>query len=238
MFIHYPSYTGRNIISILIKNLFFGIDIGHLWYLQVLFNIFVIFILFEKINTYNWKTTFIILLFFNILSVITPDIFNVNLTFRYLLYFYLGYLVKKFDLSIKNSIQLIALFLIQNLAFLFNFYFHAANNFFILGIDFVVSTIGSISACLFLYCFFKNINDGNGGLADNKIIKFIDNKSFGIYLFHSPILYLMLYFFIGYFKSPVLTVFILFCTMLTGSILITLIIKKVSILVQRNRSIL
>lgn len=229
--INYAPYQGESLPGLFLKHVVLGIDIGHLWYVQALFNIFVLFHLIEKPlrKLPSWQRL-VILFGLNVISVFIPNVFNLTATIRYLLYFYLGYSVRGKAIKAPekfNALPLLAFFVLHLSGLLYSALTQGSGGLLIEGIGFVVGSIGSVFSCLFYYSLFNKISAEHPTLHTNRFIHFIDSKSYGIYLFHSPIMYLVLYYFSSLLAAnPIFTVATLFLAMLMGSLAITLLIEK------------
>ena len=157
-------------------NVILGFNNGHLWYLTTLFIIFII-ICFVYFNKRSKILDIIYLLVFAILNLIaikyTLHLYNI---FSYLVYFYIGCLINKYNLQSNKPILFIifpiTLLILLNKIAVINLYMR------------IFKLIITILIIIFLY----NINFSK--LSNNKIIKLISNDSFGLYLFHSPLIYI------------------------------------------------
>ena len=202
--VSYFNYVDHSIIYNIIHNLILGFDNGHLWYLPTLFIIFLIFNFYKDNNKYIDIVIFILLIYLNIISNHFPTyLYYVNF---YLLFFYLGILFNKYNLisNLKTyySIIIILILIIYNLFI---------NNSLILLLVQFISLI-----LLFKIDFTK--------LGKLKIINCISNNSYGMYLFHSPLVYLTFKFLPNI--SPILMIVINFIVFGSISYIITYLIRK------------
>lgn len=229
LLVGYQNYQGESFLSLIVNHAILGKDIGHLWYLQVLFNIFIVFYLLEKLfrKMPVW-INFILLIVISIFSTYSPNIFNILLTSRYFIYFYLGYSVREIKINDKiGNIALITLFFFQFIGLVFSLGIsQLLSHPIITGLTLGFSVLGSVFSCLFYYLLFTKISFSYDKIVIHDLISYVDTKSFGIYLFHSPLLYIVLYYLSDQLINPYLMVFILFFVMLFGSILITSLIEK------------
>lgn len=178
LLLKYPSYENVSPISLIFKNIIWGSDNGHLWFLEALFFIFIIMfyicrILYKKNNIMLYLSTGIILLILSLCSnkfLFIPFLYNLS---RYCLWFYLGFILNRFeDLLINTYVKIItSVFLI----FSFIIYYKIFNNSIMQYI-----LISNFVLVLYNYIFDKNI----------PILNKISSNSFGIYLFHSPLIYI------------------------------------------------
>ena len=202
--VSYFNYVDHSIIYNIIHNLILGFDNGHLWYLPTLFIIFLIFNFYKDNNKYIDIVIFILLIYLNIISNHFPTyLYYVSF---YLIFFYLGILFNKYNLisNLKTyySIIIILILIIYNLFI---------NNSLILLLVQFISLI-----LLFKIDFTK--------LGKLKIINCISNNSYGMYLFHSPLVYLTFKFLPNI--SPILMIIINFIVFGSISYIITYLIRK------------
>lgn len=159
-----------------------GVNCAHLWYLVCLFLLFTIcFPLFRWAGKTLWKhgILFVMFLGINYFSGVLPQYYQLKEVGYYLVFFHLGYLVnysrqvysKKMILFNERLIQLVCLLCIIILGYVIK----------------LITSIGfdlylSIVVLLLLYKFIPHFN--------NKIINNISKRSYGLYLFHSPMIYI------------------------------------------------
>lgn len=152
-------------------------DAGHLWFLPVLFLIFVMSILVLKIKSniiffIFFITSFIMYYYSGIFATLI-----IKLTFHYLLFFLLGYYFNMYGIGENKKFSIYTLvFITLSIMLLLIIGLH--NN---IIADLLISTT---IVMLFYVIEWPKFN--------KKIIDFLDKNSFGIYLFHSPIIYLVL----------------------------------------------
>lgn len=200
----YSNYVNHSLIYNIIHNLILGFDNGHLWYLPTLFIIFLIFNFYKNTNKYLDIVIFILLIYLNIISNHFPT--YIHHVFFYLLFFYLGILFNKYNLisNLKNYYSLIIILILI-------IYTLFSNNNLILLLVQVISLI-----LLFKIDFTK--------LGKLNIINNISNNSYGMYLFHSPLVYLTFKFLPNI--NPILMIIINFIVFGSISYIITYLIRK------------
>lgn len=234
MFTSYKGYYGNNIFEIIYKYIITGLDVGHLWYLLAIFEIFIVFYLFESIiNEIGILISFVIIACVNIISFKFPSIFQISSSIHYFIFFYLGYIVRKYEpiftnkLKEKNKIYLIVILFILQVLFLFIYLkFHNTSILF----KNVVYLLSNISGTLFYFLFLSLIAFKHKSLNSNKVLKYLDRESFAIYLFHSPLIYIILKYTADKSISPFLVVPSIFIIILSVSLIISYIINKTKIL--------
>lgn len=202
--VSYSNYVDHSIIYNIIHNLILGFDNGHLWYLPTLFIIFLIFNFYKDNNKYIDIVIFILLIYLNIISNHFPTyLYYVSF---YLIFFYLGILFNKYNLisNLKTyySIIIILILIIYNL--------FINNSLILLFVQFISLIL------LFKIDFTK--------LGKLKVINSISNNSYGMYLFHSPLVYLTFKFLPNI--SPILMIIINFIVFGSISYIITYLIRK------------
>ena len=200
----YSNYVNHSLIYNIIHNLILGFDNGHLWYLPTLFIIFLIFNFYKDNNKYIDIVIFILLIYLNIISNHFPTyLYYVSF---YLIFFYLGILFNKYNLisNLKTyySIIIIIILIIYNL--------FINNSLILLFVQFISLIL------LFKIDFTK--------LGKLKVINCISNNSYGMYLFHSPLVYLTFKFLPNI--SPILMIIINFIVFGSISYIITYLIRK------------
>lgn len=207
--IHYNNYICHSILYNVFYNFLLGFDNGHLWYLPTLFIIMILSIfLYMKHNKVFDIFLFLLFFIFNLLSYhFKTYFFHV---FYYFIFFYIGYCLHKYNIHPKKRIWILVPYLVIAIIFKLNHLPNILNNIFILILQIIfVVVIFNID--------FKNL----GSLS---FISNIASQSFGIYLFHSPLIYIT---FSKYPNlSPFLMVFINFVLFGGLSFLLTKIIRS------------
>lgn len=185
-----PVKTLINISDFSIKQLFSqiinlidGVSNGHLWFLYSLFTIFLFFFIANsavlRVSQYKEKYLsnkkvlyymsgggkFVILIMFLGLIVLSNYIgtnyFSIISTMQFIIWFYIGLLVKS---SNRNTCLFVLIL------------------FALLVIMVMPSFVYGLIIVLTLYFFVPNI--------ENKFMSFFDKYSYGLYLFHSPLIYI------------------------------------------------
>lgn len=181
LMVKYPGYEGSIIKTILVKILY-GRDNGHLWFLPTLFicflALYVVLTFEEKIKISEPIKELIniflfVLIYFVYRFGFQPYIYNFS---QNLIWFYFGYLINS-NMEIltkvrrKNIWGVILIFV---------------------SIIFIVMSISNhsniltfISKSIVLLTLYVIIPEKSG-----RLIQFVDKNSFGIYLIHSPLVYI------------------------------------------------
>lgn len=159
-----------------------GYSLGHLWFLPTLFFIFVLsYILSKRIkeNPVNVTLLFIALIICNIGSSLLPNYLQINNIMRYIIYFYMGYLSFRI-LECNKKIDRYRIFLIISMTLLI------LCRVFISSIHIIFIFVSFLS----LYVLLPNLPN-----RINTFLQVISENSFGIYLLHSPLIYITYSFF-------------------------------------------
>lgn len=205
----YNGFTKHSWIYNIFVNIILGADNGHLWFLPALFSMFIISYILEKYIKNNKLKYLLILIMFLLGHVL--NLSWISEAFKYIPWFYLGYFIKKYFIESKMkykkdiSILLIVLVTIYFLTYNLNVYLS-------LGLKYLI--------CLTIIPLLYNI-------ITNKEIKILDNisnYSFGIYLFHSPMIYITFKYLPNI--NPLLMLLINFCCFGLLAYLITYLINK------------
>ena len=177
----YNGFADKNILQI--WEAFFTLkDCGHLWFLPVLFFLFLIsYLLLKTHRKAIWVVPFIAAGLYA-LYVRLPGDFQISNIAKYLIFFLLGYYLNLSGLmeKIKGSGW-------NKFATVLSYLIIAGTVVMVCVFDTDIRnymTSGIISA-LFVVGLYLVIPSRSGNLT-----KWIDKNSFGIYLFHSPVLYL------------------------------------------------
>ena len=188
-------YSWSNLPKILTYGIFLATDCGHLWYIFMLFDLFIVFYLLEKrFNKVNIFINLIILLIIHLNYYQSPtNIFEIAHVGQYLIYFYIGYLFQKNKEIILNVINKHRVQYLLGTSLYFIILFH-----YVMGISsgafrdtlkFCDALLGIAASYIFILNFLS-VN-----VLNCKIIKLLDKYNFEIYLLHDPINYIILYLF-------------------------------------------
>ena len=209
--VKYPPFQAISPFKIVL-NFLLGIDAGHLWFLPSLFIIFILhYILVKQCSSQRLLT--IIVVFLSIVGYFAPTYIGSALT--NLIWFHLGYLINYQHLEKKKGGDyLLMLCIIASLGVAFY-----ALGYNCILLRYVAKYIASVAIILLIYSIIPN--------KKNKIMQFFALYSFGIYLFHSPLIYISFSFLPNI--HPMLMLFINFVLFGSVAILLTKIIKKVGL---------
>ena len=182
MFLHWKPYADKNIADIVINDILLGQDCGHLWYLQCLFVIFlfsygVCRILEKWISNKNFKNVILFVIAYGIaycfyLIPMFPGSEIIRSVAMNWIWFCVGYILCQYKQKIEmySNYKLIWLVMGVGISFLT-----------LIG----VFPYRRITQLLLLVIFYMIIPKKSGSLTT-----FLAKYSFGIYLFHSPLVYI------------------------------------------------
>ncbi|AMB96777.1 acyltransferase family protein [Aerococcus urinaeequi] len=228
----YPNYNGKSISTIIINDLLLGKDAGNLWFLPVLFFIFIIFYVYSNFLHRNNKLflllVFCILFFASLISFKIPNIFFMKNTVYYSLFFYLGFCLYplKYKIYSYRSIILPVTLVLQFSALAMTQFDLPPITLFSV-IVYGVEILSSVLSCIFFYTAFITIDEKYKAISTSKNIQLIDRNSFGLYLFHSSLMYPILNYSEELIVNPILFSLSLFFIITITSLVLTVIITKI-----------
>lgn len=195
MFAKYQNFLSNTIFYNIVHNIILGFDCGHLWYLPTLFFIFIMFS-FYKPNC-SFKTDFFLLVMLFLISG-----FNSYFKYTYLInissfaiIFFIGLLINKYKLKTNIGINYIIPLVLSLIVFS---NINISNNI-------IYSFLYKSIQILFIVIIFRMDFSKFGKV---KMINSISNKSYGIYLLHSPLIYISFCYYPNI--SPIIMLFINF----------------------------
>lgn len=211
----YKNYSNNSLAYNIFINVLFGKDNGHLWFLITLFTIFIIYYIIRKyIN--DRKKICIIVLILSFLGYFIPTF--VGKALQNLIWFYLGNCIEENELEKKlekaSNIRIVSVLMLIVLITLYLFLDGriAYYEYICLFIQYIVCII----IIPLIYCSMPN--------KTTKICEIIDENSFGIYLFNSPLIYIT--YSTSIINYPILTFIINFFIFGFLAYIITIILKK------------
>lgn len=209
MFLRYPNYEGRSYFGG-VHMLLTGSDLGHLWYLPTLFLVFIIMYCVVRAfgNTRQiWVIALIIAIALNTFSYRIPTFGFIYLSYiyQYAWSFMLGAVIYKTEIEQVSRPVAWAIGIIAVVGSVFCLYTRAAN-----------TLIVSIAIILSVYLFMASTR--------NRYLHALSSCSFGIYLFHSPLIYITFTYLLN--ANPAIVVGINFLILGSISFIITYLIKK------------
>ncbi len=214
MLLDYPGYENAGLVNIIINKILFGSDNGHLWYLPTLFLIFIVyaFLMFFERKCIGEQAAY----YCNFFAGICLYFLQMNITIpsyagffcRHFIWFSLGLIICNCNahlVSLKGYVKFA--FIITDV-FCIAFYIFSRNN-----LALFISSILSVVIIFSLRLNFKN-----------RLIDLISDNSYGLYLFHSPLIYITYTYFAE--SSPVFVVFMNFFLFGGLSLLFACLLRK------------
>ena len=213
----------------LVKNYLLGASPSQLWFLLMLFWVFAIFWLISDMICEKPLFGGIIICALYCIGLLMPSIYCFNSGLMYLLFFYIGFLIRSFDLGNKFLYRVpslmylvidIGLFIVYKFIGGFDGILFIKGMF--LGCGILLHIVGAIGAFVILQRFVKRFLQGN------KVIDFLGKHSMVVYLFHQQ----LIYFSIGRFNGvvpPIVLALINFAFSLSISIVISVLMHKTKI---------
>lgn len=179
-FIGYSNYVNHSLLYNIVHHLLLGFDNGHLWYLPTLFFLFLIFYFYPCKCSKGWDLFFLILLFFCNCFSFHFRSYLMHI-FQNSLLFFLGIILRKY--KVKQVFHFSYYFLFLFIVLLFYYYRPVGTLY-----SFMLAEI----QCIYVVGLFHLNFDFFKKFA---IIEKISINSYGMYLFHSPLVYLTFHFF-------------------------------------------
>lgn len=242
--------TDGNIFSN-IKSFILGLNTGHLWYLLMLFNTFILFYLYERFVLNKKYSIILNLILFNILYISSgffTNIFQINRAIQYSIFFYMGYeffrskdklRLKLEQLKTKNILIMIPILIAISLVLILVSKMKLSNIMLskLFSLINVVIAIVCITIC-YLIVYLINNRMKNTIMKEkiDKLINSIGKYSFNIYLLHEAIIFIVLYFIASKYINPTILVMVCLSISVSVSILISVIYMKIKRLCN-NREI-
>lgn len=213
----YSGYQGKNIVKIILE-IVWGSDNGHLWYLPTLFMCFVFYGMVLKLESgLCMKREAVLGL--NIIIVVVLYITRplsgqpyLSNFYDYGAYFYLGYLINQ-NRGLVNTTNKIIKWKLLLLSIMMIFICLLLSNRYL-------TEIARIVALIVAYTFASD--------KENKLLSYISKNSFGVYLFHSPLIYIT-YTYLNN-TSPIIVVLVNFCGFGFCALGLTMLLRKNSVL--------
>jgi len=217
LLIKYPGYNNLSLFYIVFNKIVLGKDNGHLWYLPTLFFCFFLSYIFSAISYKFIKNENIFCL---INSALAGILFFLSVVLHFDSYFYpigsyyiwftLGRLLYVNIQNIRKrlTIRVISVVLCMATIVLILFYFNQR-------FRLIINTVCSFVWVITFYIFIPN--------KQFKITQYISKNSFGIYLFHSPLVYITYTYWPNY--NPVFVLLINFIGFGSLSLILTELIR-------------
>lgn len=193
LFVVLPTllYVGLidSILMFLVKQVLLMASNTHLWYSVMIFNVFILFNFFEKkIYETDDRKVWGLFTLLHVLSFVIPNAFQAANTLNYAVFFYAGYWFQK---DKETNVERLKKWKWGALALTLAAYgalFHVSLPEWYL-LNKLIQFVGAIggSALLYLFCQGKS----SAKWMEQKWFETISEKSYGIYLFHPMIIYVL-----------------------------------------------
>ena len=227
-------------IFINIKSFILGSNTGHLWYLLMLFDIFIIFYLYEKFILNRKYSIVLNLILFSILYISSgffTNIFQINRAIQYSIFFYLGYeffrskdkLILKLEKLKSKSILIMTPVLITISLVLILVSKMKLSNIMLSKFFSLINVVIAIICITICYLIVYLINNRMKNIIIkekiDKLINIIGKYSFSIYLLHEPIIFIILYFIANKYISP--NILVMVCLSISISVSLSMLISVI-----------
>lgn len=183
LLVNYPGYQNLSVKTIVVDKILFGFDNGHLWYLPTLFLCFVFYAVIITLEQRvggerhkNYYLNFAIGLIMYVVQIFLALTPYIGYVCQYFWLFSLGLLIHEMklmhcDLKRKKWLKVI----VGTLCVVATVTYLCKPNLIFINID------SFLWVLLFFVMKFSQ---------ENKFLKIVSDNSFGIYLFHSPLVYI------------------------------------------------
>ena len=190
------DYPDQSVLNLIVSGILLSNNPGHLWFLLMLFNLFLVFRLLEPIIvTYKWSVILFFLFGLHLGGHNIPKVFQLQVTSQFLIYFYLGYLCMQKQDYIKKYLGLnygwtcfvLHLALLGGVYYITTFLEIPARHLVVMISRFLLAVLG----IAFTYIFSCHL-ERNQLIRRNALYGYLDQYNFSIYLFHEPIIFIIL----------------------------------------------
>lgn len=173
---------------------FLGQAPAQLWFLLMLFNVFLIAdLLFDK--HFAWVAILLLFCAGNILPGVSPNVFQVFTAMKYILFFYVGYLIRKYVPNIppRSMTKIGGLLFVCNVSlFAFREAFSFDGHIILRMVKSFVSNACELSGAIMAFFLLSSLA-ANSMIRKNIFFESLSKVSFPIYLFHQQIIYILLW---------------------------------------------
>lgn len=212
---HYPKYEGSYITGI---KQFALSDWGHLWFLPVLFIIFIgLYHLLKRKTRLTEDMFFLtVCLFLALGSKFLPLFALLKLSLNWVFWFVLGFYMNKYGLKFPNRQAPLSIITLISVVLIIPFV--------AIGLKGIIgSVVGFIASLLIVFALFLYMSKRT-----SELMSWLDKNSMGIFLFHSPIIYVLYYKF-AMILHPCVMVSLNFFVAVSISLIVTIILRKVGL---------
>ena len=213
-------------LETLIKQYLLGTNPNQLWFLLMLFWVYLIFYFLSNFFKERNLLGGIVAIGFYCAGIVggkfLPNIFSIWTGFKYIPIFYLGFKLKQFDKCFLYKIPVWIWFIVDMVLFVVKVVLPTSGTIYTLlgiGLDFALSIVGSAMAFFVLQQLALLIKE------ENPIINSLFKHSFGIYLFHQQIIYVVVHPLNGYINPIFIIILSVIVSGVTAFLITTLLLK-------------
>lgn len=201
---------------------------AQLWFLIMLFIVFVFFELIGKKINLSFRNLALLYIVTTIigglLSIVDFNYFQLAISVKYILFFYLGGYIYKYRKKISWK-QTTIMTIMAVILYVLTICFKNSNSIMIkYGVEFIEPLI-SILEVLAIYFLCSQLVQKCNGIMKNKFYRLLEENSFGIYLFHQQIIYFTIVWFNGV-VPPIVQALFSFIIATGVSLIMSLLLRK------------
>lgn len=180
----------------ILNNYVLGESPSQLWFLLMLFNVFVIYDIIVARLRGAYQILFIVLLFVGGISLgkLIPNVFQILTSMRFILFFYIGCLIRKkySDLQPDRMLRYGIIFLLLNISFFTLLNLNVSDNSIVAkGISLIAKNICDVCGAIMSFLLLSYI--ASKCRWETSFFRTLSIVSFPIYLFHQQIIYILLW---------------------------------------------
>ena len=216
--IHYAGYENVKVTQIIVKKIFWGGDNGHLWFLEALFVVFLImyFFSYNDCKAYNEQgkkylkhiSKWILLIIMSLYAYKLNRIPVLKNATQYMIWFYTGFLIHAYEEGITKYKKIFSI--VGGLLSFVGIGLYLAN------CNGILRYIVSLIIVVTLYSVMPQ--------KSSRLIQRLERDSYGIYLFHSPLIYITCTYLLN--ESPLLVFGVNFFVWGTLAVIMTELLRK------------
>ena len=176
------GFTEDGLFSHMVKGILLGYDARHLWYLLVLFELFLTTIAAKSLVKKNPLLVLPICVVLFLAANYVPQIFKLRTALKYTLFFYLGVCADHYYAFLEGLakklrfvLPVLPLVMVGSVLYCPNFIFETAYT--LLGMGMMLA--------------FSSLLTGSEKLQSSKLYRFLKKESFGLYIFHAMVIYVL-----------------------------------------------
>lgn len=211
------DFTDMNFLEYSVKGILCSMNPRHLWYLISLFCIFLVCaFLRDRIQKANVAVCLIVTFLISYISnKHYISYFQITSTLYYVFYFYVGYLINRYSEKMTEGIHKYRILLpLCPVLIILGMKFHQ------------LKYVAAMAGIIMMLAISLGVTDN---VYDNKIYLHLKKNSFGVYLFHPMIIYVLFYYLGTMDINPFLLSGIIFVVSYVVSDLLTEVIRKIKL---------